>query len=165
VVRLSISRVRGYGLSRKGPSTTLQRELRPGAAGRIGKARLDLREIKGLLAELGKVRFHLGATHATPELLHNHRQGDPGAREYRLTPLRSRLKGTAPALRSSSRPRDHPPGLTCSRGKPPGVTSGGPRVTCSHVHTIATYISVPPVIGSKVVGPGRVSQDLERGRQ
>ncbi len=98
---MSISWVRGYGLSRRGPSTTLQRELRPGAAGRIGKARLDLREIKGLLAELGKVRLHLGATHAIPELLHNNGQGDPGAWEHRLPRADGRIafhKGMRPLV-------------------------------------------------------------------
>ena len=39
------------------------------------------------------------------------------------------------------------------------------RSTCSHVHTIATCISAQEVIGSKVVGSGRISQDLERARQ
>jgi hypothetical protein len=38
----------------------------------------------------------------------------------------------------------------------------GPRVTCSHICTIATLFSAQELIGSKVVGPGRISQDLER---
>jgi hypothetical protein len=38
----------------------------------------------------------------------------------------------------------------------------GPRVTRSHICTIATCISAQEVIGSKVVGPGGISQDLER---
>jgi hypothetical protein len=38
----------------------------------------------------------------------------------------------------------------------------GPRVTCSHICTIATLFSAQEVIGSKVVGPGGISQDLER---
>jgi hypothetical protein len=38
----------------------------------------------------------------------------------------------------------------------------GPRVTCSHICAIAKYIFAQAVLGRKIVGPGRISQDLER---